>query len=493
MCAPLRVERRALGRHVGRAAVARSGPGPARSGATARRLAAAGPRPVLVAGVAGGLDAALAPGDLVVADEVRAEGRAPVPVPSATALAAALRALGLTVHVGPVHSARRPVVGARRRALAAQGALAVDTESAWLAAGAAGGPFAVVRAVVDTPAAPLVHPGTVRRGVAALRVLRRSVPALATWVAACGAREVLLAEPRSFCAGVDRAIATVERALERHGPPVYVRRQIVHNGHVVADLERRGAVFVREVDEVPPGSVVVLAAHGVAPAVRAAASARRLAVVDATCPLVAKVHAGVRRQAERDATVFLIGHADHEEVEGTLGEAPERVVVVGSVAEAEAVSAPDPHRVASAVQTTLALDEAESIAAVLRRRFPALVEPRSADICYATTNRQAAVRAVAAEADRLVVVGSPNSSNSVRLVEVAARAGADARRVDHADELDLAWLAGAPRVAVTAGASAPDRLVDGVVDLLRGLGPVTVTPRSATTEDVRFTLPKEVS
>jgi 4-hydroxy-3-methylbut-2-enyl diphosphate reductase len=392
-----------------------------------------------------------------------------------------------------VASAERPVVGAARADLAATGALAVDTESAWLAPPSDRVPFAVVRAVVDTPDHPLVHPGTVRRGIAALAALRRAAPVLAAWCAALGEREVLLAEPRSFCAGVDRAIATVEQALERHGPPVYVRRQIVHNSHVVGDLERRGAVFVHEVDEVPPGSVLVLAAHGVAPAVHRTARARRLAVVDATCPLVAKVHAGVRRQAERGATVLLIGHTEHEEVEGTVGEAPERVVVVGSAAEAETVTVPDPTRVAAAAQTTLAVDEAEEIAAVLRRRFPALVEPRSADVCYATTNRQAAVRAVAAEADRLVVVGSANSSNSLRLVEVAERAGVDARRVDHPDELDLGWLAGSRRVAVTAGASAPDHLVDGVVDLLRGLGPVTVTARSTTTEDVRFTLPKEVS
>ena len=338
-----------------------------------------------------------------------------------------------------------------------------------------------------------MRPGTVRRGIAALTSLRRAAPVIAAWCAALGEREVLLAEPRSFCAGVDRAIATVEAALERHGAPVYVRRQIVHNRHVVADLERRGAVFVHEAEEVPTGSVLVLAAHGVAPAVRRTAASRHLAVVDATCPLVTKVHAGVRRHAGRGATVFLIGHAEHEEVEGTVGEAPGDVVVVGSEAEAEAVTAADPARVASAVQTTLALDEAERIAAVLRRRFPALVEPRSADICYATTNRQTAVRAVAAEADRLVVVGSANSSNSVRLAEVGARVGVDARRVDDAGELDLTWLAGARRVAVTAGASAPDHLVDGVVDVLRGLGPVTVTPRPTTTEAVHFTLPKEVS
>jgi 4-hydroxy-3-methylbut-2-enyl diphosphate reductase len=495
---PLAIERRALAGpgdvRVPTAEVVTTGAGPRRSIAAAGAL---GSRPRLVAGVAGALCSGIAPGDLVVADEVRGpEGRTVRPA-SAPLLAAALRAAGLTVHVGPVVSAEHVVTGAARAALGRAGGptpLAVDTESAWLVSDEV--PSAVVRAVVDTPDHPLRHPATVTRGIAALRSLRRAAPVLAAWCAALGGREVLLAEPRSFCAGVDRAIATVEQALDRHGAPVYVRRQIVHNRHVVADLEGRGAVFVHEVDEVPPGSVLVLAAHGVAPAVRRTAARRHLAVVDATCPLVTKVHAGVRRAAGRGATVFLIGHAEHEEVEGTVGEAAGAagdVVVVGSEAEAETVTAVDPARVASAVQTTLALDEAERIAAVLRRRFPALVEPRSADICYATTNRQAAVRAVAAEADRLVVVGSANSSNSVRLAEVGTRAGVATRRVDDADELDLTWLAGARRIAVTAGASAPDHLVDGVVDVLRGLGPVTVSPRPTTTEDVHFTLPKEVS
>ncbi|GLZ54289.1 4-hydroxy-3-methylbut-2-enyl diphosphate reductase [Actinomycetospora sp. NBRC 106378] len=506
-------------------------PGAVRCGAGPRRAlraaAALGDRPRLVAGVAGALVDGIAPGDLVVASAVRGPDGGSVPVPTAGVLASALRAAGLTVHVGPVVSADHVVTGAERARLAeppdvsggarrtpdvsggtpltsdvsggtplTRGgpALAVDTESAWLVSDTV--PSAVVRAIVDTPHHPLVHPGTVRRGIAALRSLRRAAPVLRAWCDATAAREVLLAEPRSFCAGVERAITTVEEALDRYGAPVYVRRQIVHNTHVVADLERRGAVFVQEADEVPPGAVLVFAAHGVAPTVRRTASERHLRVVDATCPLVTKVHAGVRRHADRGATVFLIGHAEHEEVEGTVGEgaeAPGHVVVVGSVAEAETVDAPDPARVATAVQTTLAVDEAEAIAAVLRRRFPSLAEPRSADICYATTNRQAAVRAVAGEADRLVVVGSPNSSNSVRLAEVGTRAGTDARRVDRSDELDLAWLAGARRVAVTAGASAPDHLVDGVVAVLRGLGPVTVTARRTTTEDVRFTLPKEVS
>jgi 4-hydroxy-3-methylbut-2-enyl diphosphate reductase len=524
---PLAIERRALAGpgdvRVPTAGVVTTGSGPRRSRAAARRLAG---RARVVVGVAGALAGGIAPGDLVVADEVRGPDGSVVRPASAPLLAGALRAAGLTVHVGPVVSAEHVVTGAQRAALArpiprANGAvlaseegehadrvpllpreaatsrppLAVDTESAWLVSGEV--PSAVVRAVVDTPDHPLVHPGTFARGITALTALRRAAPAIAAWCAALGPREVLLAEPRSFCAGVDRAIGTVEQALERHGAPIYVRRQIVHNSHVVADLERRGAVFVHEADEVPTGAVLVLAAHGVAPSVRRTAASRHLAVVDATCPLVTKVHAGVLRHAGHGATVFLVGHAEHEEVEGTVGEAPDRIVVVGSEAEAETVTAPDPARVASAVQTTLAVDEAERITAVLRRRFPALVEPRSADICYATTNRQAAVRAVAAEADRLVVIGSANSSNSVRLAEVGVRAGTDARRVDRPDELDLGWLAGARRIAVTAGASAPDHLVDGgpgsVVDLLRGLGPVTVTPRPTTTEDVHFTLPKEVS
>ncbi len=522
---PLAIERRALAGpgdvRVPTAEVVTTGAGPRRSRAAA---AALGARPRLVAGVAGALADGIAPGDLVVADEVRDPAGRSVRLAGAPLLAAALRAAGLTVHVGPVASTDHVVTGAERTALArgtvagrcANGAvlpsdgsnapllppdrppLAVDMESAWLVSDEV--PSAVVRAVVDTPDHPLVHPGTVRRGIAALTALRRAAPAIAAWCAALGEREVLLAEPRSFCAGVDRAIGTVEQALERHGAPVYVRRQVVHNSHVVADLERRGAVFVQEADDVPTGATLVLAAHGVAPAVRRTAASRHLAVVDATCPLVTKVHAGVRRAAGRGDTVLLIGHAEHEEVEGTVGEAaevPGDVIVVGTEAEAETVTVADPARVASAVQTTLAVDEAERIAAVLRRRFPALTEPRSADICYATTNRQAAVRAVAAEADRLVVVGSANSSNSVRLAEVGVRAGTDARRVDRPDELELTWLTGARRIAVTAGASAPDHLVDGgvgsVVDLLRGLGPVTVTPRPTATEDVHFTLPKEVS
>jgi 4-hydroxy-3-methylbut-2-enyl diphosphate reductase len=274
---------------------------------------------------------------------------------------------------------------------------------------------------------------------------------------------------------------------------VYVRRQIVHNAHVVRDLEARGAVFVQEVDEVPEGATVVLAAHGVAPAVRDEAAGRGLQVVDATCPLVTKVHAEVRRYSRRGDTVFLIGHADHEEVVGTRGEAPGQVVVVEDAAQAERVQAADPERVAYVMQTTLALDEAEEVAAVLRRRFPAVAAPRSDDICYATTNRQRAVREVAAASDLVLVLGSANSSNSLRLAEVAQRQGTPARLVDDAGAVDLRWLAGARRVGITAGASAPPHLVDDLVAALGGLGPLTVTSTGGATEDVLFALPKEMN
>ncbi|WP_432843802.1 4-hydroxy-3-methylbut-2-enyl diphosphate reductase [Dactylosporangium sp. CA-092794] len=313
------------------------------------------------------------------------------------------------------------------------------------------------------------------------------------WAAAVGPREVLLAGPRSFCAGVERSIEIVERALEMRPHPVYVRRQIVHNAHVVRRLSERGAIFVEEVEQVPRGATVVLAAHGVSPAVRTAAQERELDVIDATCPLVTKVHNEVRRYAARGETVFLIGHHDHEEVEGTVGEAPGNVVVVGDMAAAARVSAPDPERVAYAMQTTLAVDEAEQIAGALRERFPALAGPRREDICYATTNRQQAVRAVARQSDLVLVLGSGNSSNSLRLVEVAQREGARAHLVEDIGAVDLEWLAGAGRVGITAGASAPPHLVDDVVAGLAGFGPVTTREVTVATEDVRFTLPKEVS
>ena len=309
------------------------------------------------------------------------------------------------------------------------------------------------------------------------------------WRAVAGPRTVLLASPRSFCAGVDRAIDTVEELLRRRGAPVYVRKQIVHNVHVVGELESRGAVFVDDLAEVPAGSTLVFSAHGVSPAVRDAAAERGLEVVDATCPLVTKVHAEARRFAARGDTVILIGHAGHEEVEGTLGEAPQRTLLVQSAAEVATLDVPDPSRVSYLTQTTLAVDETAEVIAALRERFPQLRGPASEDICYATTNRQDALRVIAEEADLVLVVGSSNSSNSVRLVELARRCGTPAERIDDAGELRPQWLEDARVVGLTAGASAPPRLVDAVIDTLGALGPVRVAQRETAHETIRFTLP----
>jgi 4-hydroxy-3-methylbut-2-enyl diphosphate reductase len=303
---------------------------------------------------------------------------------------------------------------------------------------------------------------------------------------------VLLAAPRSFCAGVERAIEIVERVLKQTDGPVYVRKQIVHNAHVVADLAARGAVFVDELDEVPDGATVVFSAHGVSPAVRAEADRRGLSVVDATCPLVTKVHVEARRFAARGDTVILVGHAGHDEVEGTLGEAPGRTVLVQDAAEAARVRVPDPDRVSYLTQTTLATDETAEVVDVLRARFPRLRGPASDDICYATTNRQDALRAIADESDVVLVVGSANSSNSRRLVELARRRGTPAYLIDDAGDIRPEWLAGAGVIGLTAGASAPPGLVEAVVDELARRGPVTVAEREVTRETVSFALPPTV-
>lgn len=449
--------------------------------------------PSLVTGVAGALQSGVAVGDLVVADRViDAEGGETV-CPSAPLLAGSLRRRGLTVHVGPVLT--RPTIahGLERRSLAARtAALAVDTESAYLAAQAPAGRFAAVRAITDTPDAELISIGTPVRGITALRKLRTAAPVLDRWAGAAIDRTILLASPRSFCAGVERAIEVVERALDLYGAPVYVRRQIVHNWHVVAGLERRGAVFVTEVDEIPPGAVTVLSAHGVAPDVRTAADARGLHVIDATCPLVTKVHNEVRRFTARDDTVLLIGHHDHEEVVGTRGEAPDNVVVVSDPEEAAQVDVWDRDRVSYVMQTTLAVEEANRTVDVLQDRFPSLAGPRTDDICYATTNRQRAVGSIAEESDLVLVLGSQNSSNSHRLAEVAENAGARAELVDDPADVDLDWLVGAARIGITAGASAPPHLVDDLVGCLSGLGETLVQETTTVSEDVRFTLPREV-
>ena len=303
---------------------------------------------------------------------------------------------------------------------------------------------------------------------------------------------VLLASPRSFCAGVERAIAVVEQLLEARGGPIYVRKQIVHNTHVVADLQARGAVFVDELNSVPDGATVVFSAHGVSPAVRAEAASRGLETIDATCPLVTKVHAEARRFAARGDTVVLIGHAGHEEIEGTLGEAPDQTILVQSVDEVAELVVADPARVSYLTQTTLAVDETTEIIQVLRARFPALRGPASDDICYATTNRQHALQAIADTSDLVLVVGSKNSSNSLRLVELAQRHRTPSYLIDDVGDIRTEWLDGVEVVGVTAGASAPPRLVDAVIAALAELGPVTVVEREITRENIRFTLPPVV-
>jgi 4-hydroxy-3-methylbut-2-enyl diphosphate reductase len=303
---------------------------------------------------------------------------------------------------------------------------------------------------------------------------------------------VLLAAPRGYCAGVERAVDAVERALERHGRPVYVRKQIVHNLHVVRDLERKGAIFVEELEEVPEGAVVVLSAHGSAPTVHADGRARDLAVIDATCPLVTKVHLEARRFADDGLTILLVGHAGHEEVEGTSGQAPDRTILVQSVEEARAVQVPDPERVGYLTQTTLSVDETDQVVAVLRERFPAIVGPPREDICYATQNRQEAVKEVVRDADVLLVIGSRNSSNSNRLAEVSRERGTPAHLVDDESEVDPAWLQGARVVGLTSGASAPEWLVTRMLDRLASWGFDHVEQATVTEERVRFALPAGV-
>jgi 4-hydroxy-3-methylbut-2-enyl diphosphate reductase len=304
---------------------------------------------------------------------------------------------------------------------------------------------------------------------------------------------VLIAKPRGYCAGVDRAVITVEKALEVYGAPVYVRKQIVHNAHVVRTLEAQGAIFVEETDEVPEGATVVFSAHGVAPTVHAEARARTLKTIDATCPLVTKVHMEAKRFASDDLDIVLIGHEGHEEVIGTTGQAPERIHLVDGVEEAARVEVRDPARVAYLSQTTLSVDETEVTVAALRERFPLLQGPPSADICYATSNRQIAVKAIAADSDLVLVVGSRNSSNSVRLVEVARDAGARAAYlVDDASHIDEAWLEGVSHVGLTSGASVPEDLVEQVLAWLAGRGYAEVVEVESARESLLFALPPEL-
>ncbi|MEU4709987.1 4-hydroxy-3-methylbut-2-enyl diphosphate reductase [Nocardia salmonicida] len=310
---------------------------------------------------------------------------------------------------------------------------------------------------------------------------------------AAGGKRVLLAEPRGYCAGVDRAVETVEKALEKHGAPIYVRKEIVHNRHVVETLREQGVIFVDETDEVPEGALVVFSAHGVAPIVHETAAQRNLRTIDATCPLVTKVHQEAKRFARDDFDILLIGHEGHEEVEGTAGEAPEHVQLVDGPDSVDKVTVRDPSKVIWLSQTTLSVDETMETVERLRERFPTLQDPPSDDICYATSNRQTAVKAMAPECDLVIVVGSRNSSNSVRLVEVALGAGATAAYlVDYAREVDLAWLEGVQTIGITSGASVPEILVTGVLDLLAEHGFGEVQPVTTANETLVFSLPREL-
>jgi 4-hydroxy-3-methylbut-2-enyl diphosphate reductase len=322
---------------------------------------------------------------------------------------------------------------------------------------------------------------------------RRSPEDVAAVAPVEGEKKVLLAAPRGYCAGVDRAVIAVEKALEHYGAPVYVRKQIVHNRHVVETLEERGAVFVEETDEVPEGALVVFSAHGVSPAVVQSAADRGLRTIDATCPLVTKVHREAVRFAKGDYEILLIGHVGHEEVEGTYGEAPEHTQIVNSPEEAETIQVRDPDKLIWLSQTTLSVDETMETVRRLRERFPNLQDPPSDDICYATSNRQAAIKKIAPQADLVIVVGSANSSNSVRLVEVALEYGAKAAyRVDFANEVDESWFEGVSTIGVTSGASVPEVLVQDVLRLAADYGYGTVEEVVTAEEDILFSLPKEL-
>ncbi len=452
------------------------------------------PAPVAVAlcGLGGDLTGRHQPGDIVVAERVLNQvGQEVAKLTSAALLAAEMRRLGLRASTGTVMSTDHIVTGAERAQLAQLGAHVVDMESGPVAGAPWGAPVAVVRAISDAPGHELFSPAGARGVWLALRSLRAARPALAAWARAAGPRDVLLAEPRGFCAGVRRAIETVERALHRYGAPVYVRRQIVHNAHVVSRLENAGATFVKELSEVPDGATVVFSAHGVGTAVNEEAARRGMNTIDATCPLVTKVHTEARRFAAAGRQLVLVGHAHHDEVEGTLGIAPGIQLV--STPEDVAHLDIDPARpTAFVTQTTLATDEVANVIEALEERISDLARPAASDICYASQNRQEAVRHIAPDCDLVLVVGSPNSSNSNRLVEVAQRQGAEAHLIDSAADIKLAWLSGARRVGISAGASAPEELVQEVLASLASLGSLSIEQRTTGNEHVTFPLPQEI-
>jgi 4-hydroxy-3-methylbut-2-enyl diphosphate reductase len=484
--APLRIESFAFG-----GADTIIGAGRQRASRAGAKLAARLDEQTAVAlvGVAGALAPELVPGDIIIASELRStESATSRDLPGSSLLTAEFRRSRHRVRLGPLVTSPTYVPSSGRASLAASGAIAVDMESSWVMDYLPKNPLAVVRSISDTTTT-----GPMRGGLRALGSLSSAREPLERWARACGEHEIILASPRSFCAGVERAIETVERALERFGAPVYVRRQIVHNLHVVRNLETKGAIFVEELSEVPENATVVLAAHGVSPEIRRQASERdNLTVIDATCPLVAKVHTEARRYAAQDFNLVLIGHVEHEEVEGTYGEAPERIRIVANVEEVASLDFDRDAPIAFLTQTTLATDETAEIVGALRRRYPDIAAPASDDICYATQNRQDAVRSIAHRCDLMLVVGSENSSNTARLVEVAEREGCRAVLLEDATQLELGWLSGARSIGITAGASVPDALVHDVVGAISSLGPVHLSEERIVQETVHFALPTRV-
>ena len=493
VAAPLHVEAAAVASAWPAARVVRSGFGRGGALQTAERLAEddAARRGLVVAGTCAAVSDTLRPGDVVLADHID-DGRELVAMPPVGLLERELRRRGLRVHRGTVRTVERILGPADRRALSETGAIAVDMESTWLLSRPLAAQTAVVRCVVEPAERGLISPWVALDAARGLHALRECGKALGTWGRALAGRTVLLAEPRSYCAGVERAIDIVRLALQQRGAPIYVRKQIVHNTHVVESLRQQGAIFVEELADVPRGATVIFSAHGVSPAVRAEAAERGLHVIDATCPLVAKVHAEARRFVARGDNVVLIGHAGHEEVEGTMGEAPGLIHLVEDAGDVDALELDGDRPVTYLTQTTLGIDDTRDVIAHLGERFTSLAPPPADDICYATHNRQRALTEVARRSDLVLVVGSETSSNSKRLVEVAEREGTPAELIDDERGIDLRWLAGVETVGVTAGASAPEHLVRRVIAALAELGPLTVEDSVLTSETVHFRLPREV-
>ena len=489
--APLRIEARALRRGAGAARVRVTGMGPeaaARATQGLRQLPAEGP--VAVAGFGGALRPEIRAGEVVVATEVRGPGGV-LQLPSAPAIAQALRLAGLIVHLGPVVSIDHVVYGKERSRLASGGALAVDMESYWLVADRCAVPCAVpgdhltcvVRVILDSPRKSTARLSTAASLPKAYRSLVAVGSALGTWAAALGPREVQVASPRSFCTGVNRAIESTEEALEQFGPPVYVLHEIVHNKHVVDSFRERGVVFVPYISDVPEGETVIFSAHGVGQAERHQAESRHLRVVDATCPLVARVHAKAKFHARRGRHIVLIGKKGHDEVEGVMGEVPEHIHLVEGPTDIESLDLDGRRDIAVLTQTTLIPHEVEDLIRALKDRFPEVVVSTALDVCYASQNRQEAVRRMSPQCDLVLVLGSRNSSNSKRLVEEASRLGTPARLVDDESEVDLAWLASVRTLGLTAGASAPESLLERMIDFMGTLGPVEIHEQLSGLED----------